>query len=314
MKVAALDLGSNTFICLIAEVESGAITKLYYDSVELVRLGEGVPATKKFSEAALLRAAAALEKFSNRIQQESPVRVRAVATAAARSVDNPEALVGLCQQFKIPLEIISGDKEAQVTFRGGLSGLSLLPNRSLMIDIGGGSTEFISGNLRNILKKKSLAMGAVKLTEQFPWPFEEKPPAGLVEKMRSRICDQLEELGNDFDCASESVLGIALAGTAAELGRLEGFRKTGQLGFDSQIIDQTKLGRVSLEYWSKVLASTAPAGLVSEYQVQPKRADVLLAGCLILQEALTNLGLAEWQVSTRGIRYGAALEIAEAII
>jgi len=311
MKVAALDLGSNTFICLIAEVENAAISNIYYDSVELVRLGEGVSATKKFSGAALLRAEAALEKFSLQIRQESPARVRAVATAAARSVDNPEALLGLCQRFNIPLEIISGDKEAQVTFRGGLSGLKTIPTRSLMLDIGGGSTEFIAGNLRNILQKKSLPIGAVKLTEQFPWPFAEKPPLGLVDQMRSRIRDQLGELGKDFDSSEQSAIGIALAGTAAELGRLEGFRITGQLAFDSELINRMKLDRESLDYWCKVLASTAPAGLVSKYQVQPKRADVLLAGCLILQEALTSLGLAEWQVSTRGIRFGAALEIAE---
>ena len=99
MKVAALDLGTNTFLCLIAEVEGGEITDIYSDQVESVRLGQGVNKTKNFHPEALARARSCLERFSKTIEAEQPESVLAMATSAARDVTNSEELFQICKDF-----------------------------------------------------------------------------------------------------------------------------------------------------------------------------------------------------------------------
>lgn len=312
MRVGALDLGSNTFLCLIAEVEGGAVKSVLSDSVEMVRLGEGVAQTGVLSEAALKRAREALLQFRGIIDRYQVDRIGAVATAAARSVKNPEALLSICDELKIPLQIINGEDEARMTYLGGISGFRDPQGDFLMIDIGGGSTEFIYGHGFEIRQKVSLPIGALKVTEKVGHSPDQHFRSDQIEEMRKIIQDELNTLkAKGFDQPAASPRCVGLAGTSAEIGRLEVLKKTGRAEFDADRIDGVLLTLAALSSWEQELTALSPAQLTQNYKVHPKRADVLLAGLLILKTSLLHLGLSQWQVSTRGIRYGLALHLAE---
>lgn len=313
MKIAALDLGSNTFLCLIAEVSDGKIQRIISDNVEMVRLGEGVAQSRQFSSASLERADRALEHFSQLIAQHCPSQLAAVATAAARSVTNPEALVSLCQKWNIPLRIIEGDEEARMTYLGGLSGFNELNSDFMMIDIGGGSTEFIHGSGLKIMNKISLPIGAVKVSEAARVSTEAPLSLEQIQKIKAIIATELSRLsahGIRASALNAQVKAVGLAGTAAEIGRLEGFRRTGHLEYDANRIDGVELDEKAFHFWEEELGTLSPRQVSEKYKVHAKRADVLLAGLMILSAARELLGLKSWTVSTRGIRFGLALELA----
>jgi len=299
MKVAALDLGSNTFLCLICEVVDGQITQIYSDDVEVVRLGQDVNKTKRLHPEALARAQKTLTHFKKTIDLHKPDAVLAMATSAARDSENKEELFKICSDLQIPLEIIPGHKEAQITFEGSISGLTTTNSNQLIVDIGGGSTEYILGQNRAILISQSLNIGCVRLTEQFvkQQPTQEKQ----IQELTQFIHQQIVDFKNKTQLTINEIL--AVAGTPTTLAAVEiGY-------FDPQKIDGYIIARSSLEKWLERLTQTSveqklamgfPAG----------RADVILVGIIILLETLKIFNMDKLFVSTRGVRFGIALEVA----
>lgn len=300
MKVAALDLGSNTFLCLVAEVSKTAVTKVYSDNVEIVRLGQGLDKSKKFHPEALQRADACLKNFSAIINEQNPEKVLAMATSAARDALNKEELFAIAKKYNIVLEIIPGDKEAEITYRGAVSGFSMQNQNLMVIDVGGGSTEFIFGRDEKLLAGKSFDIGCVRLTEKFitSQPTPDLQVKKLIEFVDADILKAKALMPPDFSLDQI----VAVAGTpttlvAAELGY-----------FDVQKIDGYKLSLTKLEEWlSKMTTSTVEEKV--KMGVPTGRADVILVGVVILARTLHLFGLKEMTVSTRGVRYGVALEM-----
>ncbi|RYZ78117.1 MAG: Ppx/GppA family phosphatase, partial [Proteobacteria bacterium] len=124
MKVAALDLGSNSFNCLIVEGRAGVIDAVLFDQVRIVRLGQDLGRTGKFHVDALVRARDCLIEFKTEIDKHSVDHVLAMATSAARDATNQDELFAICQELNIPLEIISGSDEARITYSGAVVGES----------------------------------------------------------------------------------------------------------------------------------------------------------------------------------------------
>lgn len=301
MKVAALDLGSNTFLCLIAEVENSQITKIYHDSVEAVRLGQELSKNKKFHSEALLRADKCLQEFAKVIKQHKPQHVLAMATSAARDAENKEELFAIAKKHNIPLEIIAGDKEASITYQGAVSAQASKPTQRLVIDIGGGSTEFIFGKALQLLSGKSLDIGCVRLTERF---ISTQPtPRNEIEKVTSYIQEQLQQIlkikPEDFKV--EEILAVAGTPTAiaaAEIGE-----------FVVEKIDGYKLTEKSLKTWlNKLQEATVDEKI--KMGIPAGRADVIIIGVITLLQTLKAFNLSDIIVSTRGVRYGVALELA----
>lgn len=295
MKVAALDLGSNTFLCLICEVEQFKITKTYADQVEVVRLGQGLSASKKFHPDALVRARECLSKFKNLIDQHKPARILAMATSAARDAENKQDLFQICSDLNIPIEIIPGEKEADITYRGATSGQASNSNR-LIIDIGGGSTEFIFGQASEINFAKSFDIGCVRLTEKFI--LSQPTPDVQIENCRSFIKNTIAVLPG---IKVENIL--AVAGTPTTLAAVE----IGKFSVD--LIDGYEMSLESLEKWLYRLAHLSVQEKI-DLGFPAGRADVMLVGVLILIETLKKVNLSKIVVSTRGVRHGVALELA----
>lgn len=304
MKVAALDLGTNTFLCLICEVEAGQVTKVYSDVVDMVRLGQDVRATGKFHPQALERAEKTLTAFRRTIDQHQPERILAMATSAARDVSNAQALFDICNRLQIPVQIIPGGREADITFRGTVSQFSpsQMKNR-LVVDVGGGSTEFIFGQGHEMKWGRSLNVGCVRLKEK--WIAKFPVEHAVVQKITDDIQHDLKGLleFKEFSAPAHIDEIIAVAGTPTELARIE----VGS--FIVERIDGFRLSKEKLEKWVKDLAEKTPDQISQSYQVPAGRADVLLVGVLILLETLKALRKSELVVSTRGVRYGVALEV-----
>lgn len=300
MKVAALDLGSNTFLCLIAEVTNAGIIKVYSDNVEVVRLGQGLEQTKNFHTEALQRVDVCLKKFTEIINEHKPEKILAMATSAARDAKNKEELFAIAEKYKIPLEIIPGEKEAAITYQGAVSGHKIHGQNLMVIDIGGGSTEFIIGRDQNLIKGESYNIGCVRLTEKIV--TKQPTPDDQIKKVIEIVDTHIEKAKKlmPLDFSLDQI--IAVAGTPTSLVAAElGF-------FDSDKIDGYLLSEQKLEEWLKKLKAATVSEKI-KMGIPAGRADVILVGVIILLRTLHLFGLKQMMVSTRGVRYGVALEM-----
>lgn len=302
MKVAGLDLGTNSFLCLIAEVENQQIKKIYSDDVEIVRLGQDVQKTKKFHPDALVRADKCLAQFSKIIKREKPEKILAMATSAARDVQNAAELFALGKKHQIPIEIIPGEKEADITYSGSTSGIQNQKQRILVVDIGGGSTELIIGQNNKIIMSQSLNIGCVRLTEQFlsKQPADDKILIQLEQKIRT----ELNTYFHKIDSANTPEYILAVAGTPTELVRAE----IGE--FNAQKIESFRMTHDWLTKKLKLFSSLTPKEIHQIHGIQPGRADVIVVGIMILKSISEIMNQKEIHVGTRGVRYGVALEAA----
>ncbi|AGH94293.1 Ppx/GppA phosphatase family protein [Pseudobdellovibrio exovorus] len=301
MKVAALDFGSNTFLCLIAEVTEEGLGTIYSDEVEMVRLGQGLNQNKKFHPEALERADRCMQKFAQTIAQHQPEKILAMATSAARDAENKDELFQLAQKHGIPLEIIAGDKEATITYQGAVSAQTNPQQGLLVIDIGGGSTEFIFGQGPKLLTGKSFDIGCVRLTEKFitAQPTSDTEVQNVVQSLDKALNEvrSLMPLGFQLDTIL-AVAGTPTALAAADLGY-----------FDAAKIDGYELTEEMLAHWVQRLQKATVEEKI-KMGIPEGRADVILIGALTLWRALKIFQQTRILVSTRGVRYGVALEIA----
>lgn len=300
MKVAALDLGTNSFLCLIAEVENGEIKKVFSDQVQIVRLGQDVNKTKSFHPEALQRAARCLEDFKKTIEFHRPERILAMATSAARDVVNSQELFQIGKSLNIPIEIIPGNREAEISFYGATSGFPRDLKKRAVIDIGGGSTEIIVGTHQKLIYGQSVDVGALRLTEMF---FPQQPPSQLeLKALEDFLGKKLENLLATVKQLQIDVL-VAVAGTPTELA-------AAMLGgFDPVKIEGFCLTTDLLDEWILKLMKSSTEERVSLLGISKGRADIILAGAVVLRSVLKGLGIPQTLVSTRGVRFGVALEL-----
>lgn len=316
MRVAALDLGTNTFLLLIAEVENGEIRQVLHDEVRVIRLGQGVGESRRFHADALLRAEIAFQDYAAVIRKFQPSKVLACATSAARDVLNKQDLFDIAARAGIPLEVISGEREAELTFLGALkpqlgreeaiTKAATPSTRSggvqIVIDVGGGSTEFILGDDSGIRRSKSYDIGAVRLTEshvtQHPISHQEK------DRMWDVINHEFLDVGRVFHLEASELQTrniIAVAGTPTTLAALDL-----QQSFNPEKIEGYVLTRDRIQHWIDRLSPMTIDQRSRLPGMEPKRADVIVAGAMILAAACDKLVVSSVEVSIRGLRYGIA--------
>ena len=299
MKVAALDLGTNTFLCLIAEGDRNGITRVYKDLVQVVRLGQGVGQTGEFHVEALQRARQCLTDFKKEIEAQKVDRILAMATSAARDARNGQELFKIGEDLGIPIEIIPGEDEARITYQGATAGGVDTTKTSLVIDVGGGSTELIVGLGEKILFGQSLDIGGVRLTERF---VKNQPvPAGQRQSVQDFIRSQIDTVLSQLKQQDIQQV-IAVAGTPTSIVAIE----VG--GFDEKKVDGYFVSKDRLSYWVEEFANTTVEEKREKYQLGG-RADIIFVGASILLAVVEALNLPGMIVSTKGVRYGVALEI-----
>ncbi len=296
MKIAALDLGSNSFLCLICDVAEGKISKVFYDASIITRLGKSVQKEGKLSKESLLRAAEAFRDFKKVIDEHNVEKVIAVTTAAAREASNFKDLKDLGDSYGIPITLISGEEEAQMSFAGAVETSQF--QDSLLIDIGGGSTE-IAFYENAELKLKSLPIGTVRLGEMFVSDLSTLKKVDL-EKMKQHIHKALDVVWGESKLPGRK--WVAVAGTPTSLASiLNG-------SYDEAAINGFSLSLDKITELKERLIST---DLIERRKIpglEPKRADVIPVGALILETIVAWAQQTKVSVSTRGLRYGLAIK------
>ncbi len=300
MKVAALDLGTNTFLCLIVEGDKSGIQRILSDQAKVVRLGQGVDKTGAFNPDALVRARTCLAEFKKEIDRQGVDRILAMATSAARDASNGKELFKIGEDLGVPIEIIPGADEARMTFAGATEGSIRGKDNCIVIDVGGGSTEFIVGNSEKLHFAKSLNIGCVRMTEKYitAQPLSQKERIfveEVVDKQLRTIADEINKY------PAEEVLAVAGTPSAIAVAELGG-------RFDPDKVHGFTLDQEKLQKWCDTLANTTVQEKIDRYKIEAGRADVLFVGATILHQFLLQLNKPSMKVSIKGVRYGVALE------
>ncbi|MFD2163924.1 exopolyphosphatase [Paradesertivirga mongoliensis] len=207
-RIAALDLGTNTFHLLIADIFEGVITRIIYSDQKHVKLGEGGISTGTITEASFSRGIEALSDFHQAIIEHKVEFIRAVGTAALRSAANGQMFIDQVKaNTGIAVEIIDGDREASLIYLGVKQAIRLQEN-SLIMDIGGGSVEFIFANANGILWKKSYPIGAAKLMALFH--HIDPIPDAEIKNIKNHLQDVLTDLkATSRDLKLQRLIGSA---------------------------------------------------------------------------------------------------------
>ncbi len=307
MIVAALDLGTNSFLQTITEMKDGKIQKILSDDLRIVRLGQDVDRTRRLHPEALERAQQALQEFE-KIRQSYPVeKVQAVATSAARDVENQNELFEICSRHGVQLSIIDGPTEARMTYRGAFAEFPTLRNPEdlwLVVDVGGGSTELILGRGHHQVDQAySLNIGAVRATERWVSNSSQALSPESWEHLVTQIQKQIQ-LDLPTQYRNQKIHAVcAVAGTPTTLAQME-------LGeYNPMKMNGYLFSKQKLVSWAKKLACVSVQDRIHLYKVPEKRADILIAGTLILSTILQELRQNDLFVSTGGVRYGLAAEI-----
>jgi exopolyphosphatase / guanosine-5'-triphosphate,3'-diphosphate pyrophosphatase len=269
MRVAAIDLGTNATRLLVADVDDGHISEVQRRTT-ITKLGEGVDARRRLLPVPVARVRNTLTDYRRELESLGAERTLAVATSAVRDAENGEAFLGEVEWgYGFATRLLTGDEEAAMTLRG----VGPLETGTVVIDVGGGSTELITQSFR-----ASIDIGSVRLTERFG--IHQGAAAAYIRSLLPTL-------------AAERALGVD--GTTAELAGLAGSRTV-----TLAAIDET------LEWLAVTTEAERRARLIL-----PDRSEVLAAGVLILREALRHLGLEAIDASERDLLNGAVLAAAE---
>ena len=267
-RVAAIDLGTNATRLLVADVSNGDMTEVVRRT-RTTRLGEGVDARRRLLPVPIARVRNALTDFRREAEELGAERALAVATSAVRDAENGEALLGEIEwSYGFSTRLLSGDEEAAMT----LSGVGPLAPGTVVVDVGGGSTELITDEFRT-----SLDVGCVRLTER---------RGGDLDAMAADVRSALPPL--------EATRALNVDGTTAELAALAGRRTVTLAAIDDALA------------WAAASTEEERQARL----IEPDRSDVLAAGILVVRETLRHLGLAETTASDRDLLNGVALAAA----
>ena len=298
MTIAAIDIGTNTVLLLIARVESGGGITTLVSEQRIPRLGKGVEGRRRLHPDAMERTVAAVAECRSVIAPYSPAVVAVTGTSALRDAENREEFARLLRDGTgYALEVISGRDEALLSFRGTLSGFP--PGlRATLLDIGGGSTELTVGTMGGIDESMSADVGALRLTERY---LHHDPPAPQeLADARNAISEALEP-ADRFPFHGSELIGIA--GTVTSLAHLA-LRKS---DFDPSILQGARLSRSTVEELTATLTQLPVSRIRALSAVLEGRSDIITAGALILREVMHRFGFRECTVSERGLRYGVVL-------
>jgi len=297
-RVAALDCGTNSIRLLIAEenVEPSAFIEISR-KMSIVKLGEGVDKNQVFLSDAISRTLAALKVFAAEIASAKVDQIRFCATSATRDAQNrDEFLIPVAQILGITPEVISGDEEAKLSFLGATHALSKSDGPFLVIDIGGGSTEFVFG-IERVEAARSVNIGCVRMSERH---FKNDPPTqSEIEAARINIRNAIEQAAEVVPIKNAKTL-VAVAGTATTVAAAA----LNLAEYDSDLIHLAKISAIKTRRVSDWLLTLNRQERADLGYMHPGRIDVIAAGSLVLAEIMEATGLTNFVASENDILDG----------
>ncbi len=302
--IAALDLGTNSTRVLVARPVDGKLDVLDRRNT-ITRLGQGVGATGRLADEAVERTLACLRGYREILDRHGVEQVRAAATSAARDAANRDELFDAVEEVVgVRPELLSGDEEGRMSFRGATGDLDPALAPFLIVDIGGGSTEFIvgGGEVEGVM---SVDVGCVRLTEKFlahdpPRPEELTAALGVVD-------DHLDDVVREVPGVAGARTLVGLAGTITTVAAVE----MGLATYDRDRIHHFRLTHAAAEDVFRTLATEAHADRIHNPGLEEARADVIVGGCCVLVAIFRRFGFDEMIVSEADILDGLALSLVD---
>ena len=297
-RVAAIDCGTNSIRLLIADISGGKFKEVLRD-MEIVRLGQGVDENKSFHPDAINRTLAAVEKFKNQLVGKGVEKIRFCATSATRDAANRDLFIdGVRQILGVEVEVIPGEEEARLSFNGATKELLQSDAPFLVVDIGGGSTEFVYGN-KEVEFAKSVDIGCVRMSERHlkSQPVEMSQVAQAIIDIDKAIAQAAAVVP-----ISTAKTLVAVAGTATTIAAAALELET----YDRYTIHLSRIPAEKVHKVSAAFQAMTKSEISNLGFMHPGRVDVITAGSLVLSRVMAATGATEFVASESDILDGMA--------
>ena len=303
MRVAAIDCGTNSIRLLIADIDGNNFREVVRD-MEIVRLGQGVDQTGQFHPDAITRTLTAVDKFAAEIVKRGVEKIRFCATSATRDATNRHLFVdGVRERLGIEVEVISGNEEAALSFAGAIQDLDPSQGPFLVVDIGGGSTEFVFGTT-SVESARSVNIGCVRMSERH---FANDPATTeQVELARKDIQAAIAIAAAEVPITKAKTL-VAVAGTATTVAAAG----LNLAEYDRYAIHLARISATQVHDASAMFLRRNREERVSLGYMHPGRVDVIGAGSLVLSEIMKATGASEFVASESDILDGMARSLVQ---
>ena len=293
---AAIDVGTNSANLLVIDELGKEVTRV----ITSTRLGEGLHSTGELSVEAMARTIDVIASYVATATSLGATKIQIVGTAACRRARNASTFSDLLQaRTQLSLEVLSESGEAALTFSGALIGLPVIDTPTLVIDIGGGSTEYTVGT-QSIDVFASIPFGAVTSTDSHI--SSDLPRPEDLTNLIGAVSDELEDITRDHPVVASPIRTVGVAGTIVTIAAVE----LGLHEYDDTALHGMTLSREAVEDVFRTVATEPLALRVQNPGLGPDRADIIVAGCCILVATMRRLHLSEITVSTRGLLDGVA--------
>ena len=310
-RYAAIDIGTVTCRMYVADVDAEGVQHEVDREYAITNLGEGVDAKRELQPQAIERVASAIEEFLAVLQRIPGAKcvtphVFAVATSAARDASNSDVLIKRLEQVGVTLQVIPGEREAALSFAGAASAFG--DERLVVVDVGGGSTEFTSGQMGDAqLVSHSFDVGCRRVTERF---LREDPPTpASIAAAREWVAEQIAPYRDQLAASGqEAGRMVAVAGTATSVVSVHERMEI----YDTHRVHLSTITRGQLDEqfeWISQLPLEQRRHIVG---LDPNRAPVVLGGLIVLQEGMSMLGVDEFTVSESDILQGIVMDACRA--
>ena len=297
--VAAIDVGTNSTNLLVIDEHGKELTRV----ITSTRLGEGLHSTGELSVEAMTRTVEVITSYVATAQSLGATMIQIVGTAACRRARNTATFSDLLKEkTQLTLEVLSESDEAAMTFSGALIGLPVIETPTMVIDIGGGSTEYTVGT-ESIEIFASIPFGAVTSTDSHI--SSDLPRPEDLTNLIGAVSDELEDITRDHPVVGSQMRTVGVAGTIVTIAAVE----LGLHEFDDSALHGMSLSRDAAEDVFRTVATEPLALRAQNPGLSPDRADIIVAGCCILVATMRRLHLSEITVSTRGLLDGVASRV-----
>jgi exopolyphosphatase/guanosine-5'-triphosphate,3'-diphosphate pyrophosphatase len=304
IRLATIDVGTNTTLLLVAEAEDARRVRVLEDRAEITRLGRGIGGDGRLGQAGIDATCAALAEYA-RLAHRHGAGIVAVGTEALRRAPNADAFLDRARDILgVDVEVIGGEREAALTFLAATRSFPAAAEGELVVtDIGGGSTEIIVARKGEVRERSSLPLGSVRLTERHI--RHDPPDAKEIEAVLADIRKTIEVVPlSGLGTVADSSTLIGIAGTVTTLAAMA----LALPSYDPQQVHGYRLPLAALEIEVGRLGRSTQAERETIVGLDPKRADVIFAGACILLEVARRAGAKDVLVSDRGIRWGLLYE------
>ena len=296
---AVIDIGTNSVKFHIGERRADGSWATLVDRAKVTRLGEGIAETGDIAPAAIERTVAAIATMATEARSNRASALVAVGTMGMRSAGNSDDFIARVRgQTGVTIEVIPGEEEARLAYLAAVAGLGLTDGRRVVFDTGGGSTQFTIGDGRTVDEQFSVDVGAVRLTSEF----------GLGERLsRERLDEAMIAIAGEFGRLDGLTSPDALVGMGGAITNMTAVM-LGLAPYDPEVVQGTVLTRAAVDRQIELYRSYDVEQRREIVGLQPKRADVILAGACVVRTVMDKLGMNALTVSDRGLRHGVLLE------